>query len=351
MALPRVDARDLDALLAAVQPADWHALQRKHLFVTGGTGFLGCWLLEALLHADTALSLGLHLTVLSRRPQAFQAKAPHLAAHRAVTLLAGDVRDTAAIQVRCDAVIHAATDVETPDPDPVAAFEAIVAGSRSIFNIAARAGASRVLHVSSGAVYGEQPPAVSHLPEDHPAPLDGGQPGAAYALGKRVSEWLGDQAAIRHGFDIVHARVFALIGPYLPLNAHFAAGNFLADAAAARPVRVGGNGAPFRSYLYAADAAAWLLTMLVRGVSGQSYNVGSEQAISIVELARQLAALAGVEVQVADSRPTTSAAPRYVPATRLARETLGLVQYTALPLALERSLHWARQMPAAQAAA
>jgi nucleoside-diphosphate-sugar epimerase len=351
MMLPRVDEADLADLLAAVPQRDWQQFAGQHVFVAGGTGFLGCWLLEALLHANARLGLGLRLSVLSRRPAAFRAKVPHLAGDPAVRLIEGDIRDTSALDLRCDYLVHAAADVENADADPVRAFDAIVQGTRGAIALAARAGARRVLHVSSGAVYGAQPPALARIPEPHPSAPDAGDPRAAYGLGKRVSEWLAEQAARPGGFDVVHARVFALIGPYLPLHAHFAAGNFLADAAAARPVRVAGNGSPLRSYLYAGDAAAWLLQLLVRGAAATAYNVGSEEAISIRELADRIASLAGVPVAIGDPRPASGLPARYVPDTALARKTLGLVQYTSFAAALQRSFDWARRSHAMAGAA
>lgn len=348
MALPPVERSELVPLAEALPASDWEALAGQHLFVAGGTGFLGCWLLELLLHANDRFRLGLRLTVLSRQPDRFRTKAPHLATHSAVTLLAGDIRDAISLAVRCDFVIHAAADVEQPDADAVHAFDAIVQATRGALGLASRSGARRVLHVSSGAVYGQQPLDVARLAESHPFAPDRGDPRAAYALGKRVSEWLADQAARTAGFQVVHARLFAIVGAYIPLHAHFAAGNFLADAALGRAIRVAGTGAPLRSYLHAGDAAAWLLAMLVRGSPGTAYNVGAEEAISIRDLAHEVAALAGVGVEVADPTPSGALPPRYVPDTSLARGSLGLRRYTAFPAALEHSLRWVRRLPPAQ---
>jgi nucleoside-diphosphate-sugar epimerase len=143
------------------------------------------------------------------------------------------------------------------------------------------------------------------------------------------------------------ARCFAFVGPYLPLDAHFAIGNFIGDAIGGGPIAVRGDGTAVRSYLYAADLVEWLVTILLRGRSGQAYNVGSEEGVSIIELARRVAAVAGesssngpLAVEVAGA-PTAGAAPdHYLPDCGRAREELGLRETTPLEEAIRRTIRF-----------
>lgn len=320
----------------------WELLRGQRIFITGGTGFVGCWLLEALLWADQEMSLGLELEVLTRNAAAFRIKASHLAGHAAVTLIEGQVNDLSALRGPYDSIVHAATDVVHPHHSPAVVYQQIVDGARQTLALAERCGARRYLLTSSGAVYGRQDPLLSHRPDDDP-----GQPGEndAYGRGKRAAEALMVEHAEQHGLTAMSARIFALLGPYLPLNAQFAVGNFIADALAGRPITVRGDGTACRSYLYGADLAVWLLTILARGAGGQSYNVGSEHAVSIGELAGQVAAqMPGVlPVQISQRAEPGSLPQRYVPATVKARTALGLAEFTDLKTALEKTIAWSGQ--------
>ena len=201
---------------------------------------------------------------------------------------------------------------------------------------AKRCGAGRLLYVSSGAVYGPQPTGVSHLPETFE-----GEPDTAYGEGKKQAEAMCLEASDGR-FECVIARPFAFVGPHLPLDAHFAVGNFIRDCLENRPVVIRGDGTPLRSYLYAAELAEWLLTILLRGRHGSAYNVGSEEAISIRNLAHLVRERAGTsnEIIVESTHDPDLPVQRYVPSTQRAQLELGLRQRISLPEAIDRTLSW-----------
>ncbi len=326
----------------------WRALRGKRLFLTGGTGFFGCWLLESFLAANEAHDLRAQVTVLTRDAAAFVRKAPHLARHPAVELHAGDVRGFDFPAGRFHGVIHAAAEVDVRGArQPARAiFDGALEGTRHVLEFAAQAGVERLLFTSSGAVYGAQPPGLSHLPEDFPGAPDPLARAAAYGEGKRAAEFLCATAARENAsLNCVIARAFAFVGPYLPLDGTYAAGNFLRDALAGGPVRVEGDGRPVRSYLYAADLAIWLWTLFFRGASGRAYHVGSEAAISVGELAAAVARAAGFQAAapVICGAETPGPAPRYVPATARSRDELGLREIIPLDDALARTVAFLRR--------
>lgn len=319
----------------------WEPLRGRRVFISGGTGFFGIWLLESFLHINERLGLGAQAHVLSRNPHAFLAKAPHLAGRDALRFVQGEMDGFPFPRGRFACVVHGATE-QQPDLDPLELFDRNVNGTRRVLELARRSGAGRFLLVSSGAVYGRQPPELTIVPEEYtgaPQPTDAA---TAYGQSKRVSEFLCAAHARRHGFIATLARCFAFVGPHLPLDANFAAGNFIRDALTGGPIRVRGDGTPRRSYLYAADLAIWLWTILLRGESCRAYNVGAEEDLSIADLARTVAAelCPAAAVVVAGSAAPGRAAERYVPCTRRAREELGLFARITLAESIRRTAAW-----------
>jgi len=336
---------DLDHVLLRTRPL-WEELRGCRLFVTGGTGFIGCWLLESFAWANDRLGLGAEALVLTRNLEAFARKAPHLARRPDIRFQAGDVRDFAFPAGRFSRVIHAATDASSKlnDEHPGVMLDTIVTGTRRALDFSAQCGAKQFLLTSSGAVYGRQPATLTHVAEDCAGGPDVSSPQSAYSEGKRMSELLCAIHARQHGLEVKVARIFALAGPYLPLDTHFAMGNFIRDALAGGPIKVNGDGTPYRSYLYAADLAIWLWTILIRGASNRPYNVGSRNPLTIAQVAEAVSrALPGhAPVEIAHKPVPGQPAARYVPDTARAQQELGLREWVPLDEAIRRTAQWHR---------
>lgn len=342
-------APDLDAVVARTRPL-WDELAGARLLLTGGTGFFGRWIVETLAHANRTLGIGVRVVLLTRDPDGFRARNPALAADPALELLGGDVRDFRFPDGPLTHVVHAATDTR-PSVPPGEVFDVIVEGTRRALACAVAGGARSFLLTSSGAVYGAPPPDLAAVPEDFAGAPDPVDLRAAYGHGKRAAETLCAIAHREHGLRATIARCFAFVGPALPLDGHFAIGNFVGDALAGRPIAVRGDAGALRSYLYAADLVVWLLTILLRGAPARPYNVGSDEVVSIGDLARLVADELAPGLAV--SLPATGPAPgalrsRYVPDVVRARGELALERTVDLRAALRRTADWHRRAAAAQ---
>ena len=339
---------DLAEVLQFARPS-FEALRGARLFITGGTGFFGHWLLESLLYANRELALGLHATVLTRSAVDLRLKSPHIAADPAITLWQGDTRSFTFPSQPHTHIVHAATDSGGQQAGRPAyeLAESILDGTRRVLLFARETGAKRLLYTSTGAVYGRST-TLLHTPETYPGAPDPLQLASSYDEAKRMAEHL--CLAHAHGtiLEPVVARCFAFVGPRLPLDAHFAIGNFIGAAMRGEPIHIRGDGTPRRSWLYMSDLAAWLWTLLTQGAPNRAWNVGSDEGYTIAAAAQLTAATlqpddhGGSALAIQIDGLANPSAPRnsYVPAIERARQELGLDVTVPLAEALRRTARW-----------
>lgn len=338
---------DLDHVVLQTRDL-WRDVPGKRFFLTGGTGFFGCWLAETLLHASRRLELDLSLTIVTRDPARFRRNSPHIADAAEVSVVAANMADLSPVTGCFDYAIHAATETfqdRHGQVEPLAMFERNVQGTREFLSVVQRSGVSRFLYVSSGAAYGPQPVGVAMLREDDPYAPNPLLASAANGESKRCSEFLCALHSRGAGnAPGAIARGFSFIGPHLPLDYTYAIGNFIRDSLAGQSIRIGGDGTPVRSYLYMADLSVWLWTLLFRGRGGEAYNVGSEHAVSILEAATAVrnALRPDAQIVVAQKPPISARPSRYVPSTEKARRELRLEQHISFTDAIQRTAAWNR---------
>jgi dTDP-glucose 4,6-dehydratase len=209
---------------------------------------------------------------------------------------------------------------------PLQRYAQIVDGTRHLLDYAAAHSIRRFLFTSSGGVYGPQPQDMAAIPESYHGMPDPLNEHSAYGIAKRCAEHLCSLYGKQHGLEVVIARCFAFVGRDLPMDVHFAMGNFIRAALRSTDIVVGGDGSPVRSYLDQRDLARWLNTLLTDAHAGQAYNVGAERAITILELAHLVRDLLAPNqaVRVLCSPQDNSDRTRYIPCTAKARTELQL---------------------------
>jgi UDP-glucuronate decarboxylase len=312
----------------------------KKLLLTGGTGFFGKALIR--YHLSACGPTFSQIAVLSRQPEQFLSAYPEFSGHPSITFLKGDIqqKDSLPRDQSFTHVLHAATDSTNGSSlTPLQRYDQIVDGTRNILDLAVATGAMRFLLTSSGAIYGPQPADIPAIAEDWSGSPPLAEPSTAYGQAKRAAEHLCALVREQHGLETVVARCFAFVGPDLPLNVHFAIGNFIRDALTADAITVSGDGTPLRTFLDQRDLAHWLFTLLEHGRPGEAYNVGSDEVISTGALAYLVRDILAPDkpVQILGQPASGAVRNRYVPNIRKAQHQLGLSVTVLLAEAILRT--------------
>jgi dTDP-glucose 4,6-dehydratase len=295
------------------------------VFITGGTGFFGKSMLDYRRRHPEWKWARAKWVILSRDSKRFKSAFPELAGQSGVSFIDGDVRSFAFPEGDFDAIIHSATSAVTTLADEEM-MSVILDGTRRVIDFAAAKGCRKLLFTSSGAVYGPRTSPASENDECLPV--------TAYGKGKLQAE----RMLLDSGLDVKIARCFAFAGKHLPRTIHYAIGNFIQNCLDGKPIVINGDGTPLRSYMYADDLVEWLFAILDRGKNGRVYNVGSDKALSIRELAASVRSILGVKNEiVVKGKPDSAKLPSvYVPVIERAKYELGLELKTSIESSVRR---------------
>jgi len=305
-----------------------------NLFVTGGTGFFGKALLRYWKNNNPQFK---KIYFLSRSPEKFLENYSDLVKGLPIEFIKGNILKLSKVNIDqdLDVVLHAATDSTIgPTLDRLDIYQQITHGTEEALKFAINHNCKKFVLTSSGGVYGSQPSSMEKISEDYlgmPDPLD---PNSAYGVGKRAAEHLTALYAEKYGFEFVIARCFAFIGEDLPLDKHFAIGNFISDALNNKDIVIKGDGSPIRSYMYQEDLAKTLTVLLTEKTKHKVYNVGSDEFYSIKEFALKVKALAEKQIELKVlSRKDTNMKNIYVPDIKRIKDEFGIY-----PISIETAL-------------
>lgn len=336
-------AEDLNHILTYTKDL-WEEFRDQKIFITGGTGFFGCWLLESFAWANDKLNLNALAVVLSRNPACFENRVPHLYHHNAIQFLKGDVKDFIFPEGVFSHIVHCAV-YQTPAGEKVSnilMLNEMIVGLKRVLDFCIKAKAKKMLLISTGAVYGKNPSFRGQISENCCYAPDPTASESTYHQVRRIIESMSMAYAEENAFDAKIARCFSFLGPYMPLNGRFAVSDFIHDVLSNTNILVKGDGKTVRSYLYMADLIIWLWTILIKGKASRPYNVGSEIPVTIKELAHIFSRIADPHLEIIISGQSNHgiAADYYIPDTTRAQRELNLQQLINLNDAVEKTIHW-----------
>lgn len=301
------------------------------VLVTGGAGFIGSHLVDALLARDAKV------TVLDDLSTGLESNLSHC--RERIELIKADLRDMTAVSRACEHrryVFHQAALGSVPRSmkRPATSIAVNVGGTANVFAAARDAGAERVVYASSSSVYGDSPTLPKIEGEE-------GRPLSPYALSKCMNEELAETFARCFEMQLVGLRYFNVYGPRQRPDGPYAAviPRFFAAALENRSPVIYGDGEQSRDFTYVADAVrANLLAAVSPRVEGAlAINVASGRRTSVNELASRILSLAGGSARP-DHQPERPGDVRHSLASLdRATELLDWTPGTDLPSGLESS--------------
>lgn len=340
--------QDFDSIVGD-RTDDVSAFVNSNIILTGGTGFVGRWIVGAWLAGCSRLGGRGRLMIACRRPKTILTDFPELMGSPRVDLVASDIRDLVIEpSFRPEILIHGATAASEKLnlESPLEMIDVIVQGTRQVVDQARLTGVNKIVFLSSGAVYGHAPIGARPFTEDDHRGPNVTDPRNAYHEAKRIAELLLRVSASTGNTEIVSLRLFAFLAPFLPLTSHFAAGSFIRQAIRGEDIVISSGGGSIRSYQYGTDLVKSIISVSVRKPKHSVYNVGGSYPISILNLANTVR-----EVLQSSSRVTVSGkddfhnSSSYLPDVSRIKTEFGIEDTVSLADSIVRTAHWATLSP------
>ncbi len=294
---------------------NWDKLRDKSVFVTGATGLIGAFVVNVLSEADEKFGLGIKLHLLVRSPEKaeklFGDKIKRYAVH------IGNVETFGGADENINYFIHAASQTSSKGfvETPVETFTTSVAGTMNMLNAARRSEADKFIFLSTMEVYGT-PSDDRKIREDMKVSTLPSNVRNCYPISKIAAENLCCSYAAEYGMDIAVFRLTQTFGPGIDYSDGRVFAEFARCAIEGRDIILKTKGETKRSYLYTADAAAAILTVLTGEEHGfELYNAANEETYcSIYEMAQLVAAeCAEGRISVRIEEPENIASLGYAP--------------------------------------
>jgi len=335
--LARLEAR-LEARLPAALPSYPEIRfrtykDRKRILVTGGAGFVGSHLVDALMKD------GHEVMVVDNYFTGSKRNIEQWLGHENFEMLHHDIVNPLYIEV--DEIYHLASPASPPHYmyNPVKTIKTNTVGTVNMLGLAKRTKA-RILIASTSEVYGD--PEVHPQPESYWGHVNPIGPRACYDEGKRVAETLAYAYHKQSGLEVRVARIFNTYGPRMHANDGRVVSNFVMQALQEEPITIYGSGEQTRSFQYVSDLVTGLVSLMASNYS-QPVNIGNPEERSIAEFARLIRDTVGGRSQIVHQAAVEDDPQRRRPDISLARAELGWQPRVPLDKGLAKTVEYFRR--------
>ncbi|MBQ9136371.1 MAG: NAD-dependent epimerase/dehydratase family protein [Lachnospiraceae bacterium] len=330
---------------ALVEISGLEKLGSKRVLITGATGMVGSCLTDMLMTYSAKVDSPISVIALARNESKLRERfAPYLCLER-FSYVIGDISEAVPVlREGPDIIIHAASNSHpiAYAEDPVGTIKANVFGLDNLLQYAVQNKVERILFLSSVEIYGDNNTAHDKFVEEDCGYINCNTLRAGYPESKRVGEALCQAYKVKYGIDVVIARLSRLYGPTMQMDDSKVISQFIKRAVEKQDIILKSKGKAVYSYTYIVDAVSALLTVLLKGESGEAYNVAdSKSEISILNLAELVSQVAGSKIvyELPDTLESTgysNVMESVMVATKL--ENLGWKAWTPLSTGVEKTI-------------
>ena len=314
----------------------WLQFKKASILLLGGTGFIGTWITNCLQEANKVYNLDLNLILFTRSPVDAVKRNPNLMDKNVQLIKLDLIKNTHfSLDLEFNFFIHGATDSTFSNVTSESSPQSSIRGAHLILNSVNSSVFTRGIHLSSGAVFPRQiNSSVGQLESEFFEKIDHL---TEYGKAKYQTENLFRCKSNSERFQVANPRLFTFFGPGIPLDRHFAVGNFLRNAMNKEPIVVNGNPDTVRSYMYPTDLIVWIIKLLLNP-SSSTLNFGSDIPITMADLATKINDVTGNKgIQFRGNSEPMSI---YFPSTIKARQHLSVRQSVMFEEGIERWVNW-----------
>lgn len=280
-----------DIKYIADSDVDWQELNNASILITGATGLIGTVFVDALMYKNKNDGLNVKIFALARNKEKIQ---NHFSDYRKDSLfkpVESDIAREIRVKENVDYIINLASNTHPVlyATEPIKTIDSIVTGTKNVLEFAAGHKVKRVINASSVEIYGENRGDTERFTEDYCGYIDCNTLRAGYPEGKRLSETLCQAFVAEKNLDVISARLGRVYGAPLLVSDTKATTQFIRSTVSGNDIILKSEGKQIYSYVYVADAVTAFLILLTKGVSGEAYNIASDEIKSFRETAETLA--------------------------------------------------------------
>ncbi len=279
----------------------WNKLENNSILISGASGLVGSCLIDALMKRNEDFGMGCKIIAIGRNVEKAKARFIKYWDNDLFRFVSCDINKNLEFygEDKIGYVLHMASNTHPVAyaTDPIGTITTNIIGTNNLLNYAADHHADRFAFASSNEIYGENRGDAEFFAEDYCGYINSNTMRAGYPESKRCGEALCQAYAKQKNLDIVIPRLTRSFGPTMLMSDTKAISQFIKKGLDREDIVLKSEGTQYYSYTYVSDAVSGLLTVLLKGESGEAYNISAEKGdIMLKDIAKTISGYVGRKV-------------------------------------------------------